>query len=220
MSLFSGLLVIHIIAGSFSIIAAFIATFSKVQDRTHNIHIYSGQVFFWGMLIIFLTAVAMSIMKFNMPMLAISIFSFYMAFSGLRFAKNRPGRPDKQDFIASLFMLGVGAAMVLYGVLALQTSEGLSVILIVFGFIGGWAGWEDFNVHRKGGFRGKERIAQHLNRMLGGTIATITAVVVTNFYFAPAPWLLWLAPTIIITPIIAVWTRKIKRGVKRQGMTA
>ena len=47
--------------------------------------------------------------------------------------------------------------------------------------------------------------------MLAGSIATITAFVVVNFTFDPA-FILWLAPTVVITPIILIWNIKIVRG--------
>lgn len=217
--IFNSLLTVHIIAGTISVLAAFVATFSKVADRKHKLHIWSGNAFFWGMLVIFVTAIIMSIIKINIPLFTIAIFSFYMALSGLRFAKNRSGKASRFDYAYTIIMMLVGAAMIIYGAIYFQQTQGLTVILIVFGAIGAWAGWEDYSLYKLGEAKGKMRIAQHLNRMLGGTIATITAVVVTNFEFAPAPWLLWLLPTILITPIIFIWTKKIKAGTQRKGMT-
>ena len=50
--------------------------------------------------------------------------------------------------------------------------------------------------------------------MLGGTIATVTAVLVQQVVtrMQPGdPWAVavWLAPTVIITPMIAIWSRKV-----------
>ena len=44
--------------------------------------------------------------------------------------------------------------------------------------------------------------------MLAGTIAVITAVLVTNVNIEPV-FILWILPTIIITPIIFWWNTKI-----------
>ena len=49
--------------------------------------------------------------------------------------------------------------------------------------------------------------------IIAGTIAVITAVLVTNIYIEPV-FILWVLPTIIITPIIFWWNRKIL-GVNR-----
>ena len=70
------------------------------------------------------------------------------------------------------------------------------------------------------GARGKERIATHLARMLGGLIATITAVIVVNFRTdnVGLSVLSWLGPTIVLVPVIFYWARKIQSGTKRKGM--
>ena len=43
--------------------------------------------------------------------------------------------------------------------------------------------------------------------IIAGTIAVITAVLVTNIYIEPV-FILWILPTIVITPIIFWWNRK------------
>ena len=43
--------------------------------------------------------------------------------------------------------------------------------------------------------------------MLAGTIAVITAFLVTNFRTEPE-WILWVLPTILITPIIICWNAR------------
>ena len=43
--------------------------------------------------------------------------------------------------------------------------------------------------------------------IIAGTIAVITAVLVTKIYIEPV-FILWILPTIVITPIIFWWNRK------------
>ena len=218
MTLYNAILTVHIIAGTVSVGAALVATYSKVRNTGHRLHIYSGQTFFWGMLIIFVTAIAMSLLDINIFLFAVAIFSFYMALSGLRYAKNRQGTPKLFDYAISSTMLLTGVAMIIYGALRWQATGGFTVVLMIFGLLGGLDALKDLRLYRQGGLTGKARIAEHLSRMLGGTIATITAVVVTNFYFAPAPWLLWLLPAVLIAPIITIWTRRVRGGVQLKGM--
>ena len=71
--------------------------------------------------------------------------------------------------------------------------------------------YSDWGIYWAGGIKGKERIAHHLGRMLGATIATLTAFIVTNFSFEPA-FVLWLAPTALITPLIFWWTKQVMNG--------
>ncbi len=50
---------------------------------------------------ILLTAVPLSIIAGNTFLLLVSIFSFYFAFSGLSYARNRRGTPQPMDWARS-----------------------------------------------------------------------------------------------------------------------
>ena len=101
-----------------------------------------------------------------------------------------------------------------YGTFIFINGETLGIVLLVFGITTYIFVREDSNALKLNSYKSKYRIASHLQRMLGGTIATITAVLVqqvvpriegTSF---PA-FIVWLAPTILITPLITYWSRKI-----------
>ena len=87
------------------------------------------------------------------------------------------------------------------------------ITLAVFGFIAISLGYTDFRSYRNKSAIGKQRIARHLTNMLAGTIAVITAVLVTNVDIEPA-YILWILPTIVITPLIIRWRIKIVSGKK------
>ena len=89
--------------------------------------------------------------------------------------------------------------------------------MLVFSGIGAALSISDLKTLYAGGVTGKERIGSHLTMMLAGFIATITAFIVVNFTFKPA-FVLWLAPTLVITPVIVVWNIRIRRGSKPKGM--
>ena len=79
--------------------------------------------------------------------------------------------------------------------------------LIVFSLIAGGLGISDVMTLRNRNATGKQRIARHLTNMLAGTIATVTAVLVTNVTTEPI-WVAWLAPTVVITPVIFYWNKR------------
>jgi hypothetical protein len=54
------LLIVHILAGFAALTAAAVATLTKTLDVAHRWHVYSGTVFFWGMVVIFLTALPLA----------------------------------------------------------------------------------------------------------------------------------------------------------------
>ena len=75
------LLVTHILAGGIAVLGAALAIFS---DKGKRLHVLSGRTFFWGMAIIFLTAIPMSIINSNVFLFLVAIFSFYLAYAGMR----------------------------------------------------------------------------------------------------------------------------------------
>ena len=214
--MFQVLLVLHVISGSITLFASVLAIASKLADTAHNYHIWSGRAWFWGMVGIFVTGLGMSLIRGNPPMLFISFLSFYMAWVGLRYAKNRKGEALMFDqvIVGASCLTFIG--MIAYGIYGnFILGEPFGTIIIIFGVIGLLNSYNDFKHVRAGGLRGKARIAEHLSRMLGGTIAAVTAFFVVNL---PPSLLVWLLPSIVLTPIIYIWANKINQGVRRKGM--
>ena len=204
------LLVAHIFAGCISLIAA---VFAVVSSKGKQAHILAGRTYFWGMAVIFLTAIPMSISSSNVFLFLIAIFSFYLAYAGMRFARNRKGTANLFDWVAVGLMVFSGLAMWFLALVYFMNNNSQYITLTVFGFIAISLGYMDFRSYRNKSAIGKQRIARHLTNMLAGTIAVITAVLVTNLSIEPV-FILWVLPTIIITPIIFWWNRKIL-GVNR-----
>ena len=204
------LLVAHIFAGCISLIAA---VFAVVSSKGKQAHILAGRTYFWGMAVIFLTAIPMSIASSNVFLFLIAIFSFYLAYAGMRFARNRTGIANFFDWVAIGLMVLSGVIMLFLATNYFMNSNSQYITLTVFGFIAISLGYADFKSYRNKSAIGKQRIARHLTNMLAGTIAVITAVLVTNINIEPV-FILWILPTIIITPIIFWWNRKIL-GVNR-----
>ena len=199
------LLFTHIIAGSISLIAAVLAVLSS---KGKKLHILSGRTYFWGMAIIFLTAIPMSIVSANIFLFLVAIFSFYLAYAGMRFARNRKGIANFFDWVAIGLMVLSGVIMLFLGTNYFMNNNSQFITLAVFGLIAISLGYTDFSNYRKKYAIGKQRIARHLTNMLAGTIAVITAVLVTNIHIEPV-FILWILPTIVITPLIFWWNRKI-----------
>ena len=211
------LLVVHVLAGFTSLAAATVATFSKTLDLAHRWHVISGTVFFWGMLVIFLTAVPMSIIRPNTFLFLIAMLSFYFALAGWRYATNRLGTPRPLDWTSAGTMLLAALAMLSYGGFLISGGNLNGITMLVLGTAGGSLSIADLRTLRQGGAKGPERIAKHLSMMLAGAIATTTAFVVTNIPFTPG-YIAWLAPTVLTTPIIFVWARQIRNGKMPRGM--
>ena len=198
------LLPIHILAGIISLTSAALAVSSEKGKR---LHVLSGRAYFWGMATIFLTAIPMSIISSNIFLFLIAIFSFYLAFAGMRFARNRKGIAITLDWIAVSLMILSGLGMWILAAIYFLNSNTQYIVLLVFGFLSISLGYADFRSYKNNSATGKERISRHLTNMMGGTIAVITAVLVVNPPFEPE-WVWWILPTVLITPIIFWWNFK------------
>ena len=199
------LLPIHILAG---IIALSCAAISVSSEKGKKIHILSGRTYFWCMVVIFLTAIPMSIISSNIFLFLIAIFSFYLAFAGMRFARNRKGVATTLDWTAVGLMILSGLGMWILSAIYFSNNNSQYIVLLVFGFLAIALGYADFRSYKNKTATGKERISRHLTNMMGGTIAVITAVLVVNPPFEPE-WVWWVLPTLLITPVIFWWNYKV-----------
>lgn len=198
------LLLTHILAGT---IALFCAGLALLSEKGKKIHVTSGRIYFWSMAGIFLTAIPMSIISSNNFLFLIAIFSFYLAFAGMRFAKNRKGIATTIDWIAVSLMILSGLGMWALAITYFINNNSQYITLFVFGFIALALGYLDYKSHKNKTATGKERIAKHLTNMMAGTIAVVTAVLVVNINIEPI-WVWWVLPTAVISPIIVYWSKK------------
>jgi len=201
------LLPIHILGGTIALLSAIMAILS---EKGKKIHVLSGRTFFWSMLTIFLTAIPMSIITSNIFLFLIAFFSFYFAFAGIRFARNRKGIATTSDWIAVGLMILSGVGMWTLAAVLFMNNNSMYIPLLVFGFGAIVLGYGDFKSHKNKTAIGKERIVRHLVSMIAGTIAVITAVLVVNVKIEPV-WIWWVLPTVLIFPVIIWWRSKVMK---------
>ena len=199
------LLPIHILAGTIALLCAAMAVSS---EKGKKLHVLSGRTYFWCMVAIFLTSIPMSIITSNIFLFLIAIFSFYLAFAGMRFARNRKGVATTLDWIIVSLMILSGVGMWILAAIYFTNNNSQYIPLLVFGFLAIALGYADFKSHKNKTAIGKERLSRHLTNMMGGTIAVITAVLVVNVDLEPA-WIWWVLPTALITPAIFWWNVKV-----------
>lgn len=205
-------LFLHILAGVTALVSAGIAVGSSKGGRLHR---RAGNIYTLAMLVTGLSALVLSVMDPNPFLFAVGIFSLYLVFTGWRAAMVRDGLPRLTDHAGGAVMSLAGLGMLGWGGKGILTDGGAQpVILLVFGSIGLTMALADWRDWARGPVAAKPRIARHLGRMLGGTIATITAAGVVNLGFLP-DLVVWLGPTALITPVIFWWTARVTRGVVR-----
>lgn len=204
------LLIIHIFAGYTGLLAAIGAISVKLFSGPHRWHQYCGRYFFWSMMVIAATAIPIALARQNTFLLLIALFSAYLAFGGWRYAHNHTGQGRKIDFLTIKAMSVISTIMIIYALWMLFSGDMQGIPLLVFGGIGFAYYINERRFLRKGAFENKQRIAQHLTMMLAATIASVTAFAVTNIKIEPQ-FIVWLAPTILITPLITWWNIKLLR---------
>jgi len=199
-------LVIHIISGFSALVAGLLAIISK---KGKNLHLKTGSAFYYSMLLVAVTSVSISILKSNMFLLHIGIFSFFMVYSGHQSIKNKSLKPGLIDWVVFIIAV-VNSAFMIYS---------LQVILIVFGGIGLSLAITDLRIFisvlQKKEIAKNQWLLRHIGMMLGSYIATFTAFLVVSLNAFSYGWVVWLMPTIIGTPLIIYWTMKYSIKKKR-----
>ncbi len=202
---------IHILAG---FTAFFVAPVALATQKGGPAHRRWGKVYFWGMTVGAITALAVAAYRPNIFLLLIAVFSFYLSFTGYRvLSRKSPDRGQKAkalDWAVALITLSVSAFMIVRGSLNLSAGNvGLNPVLIIFGIIGALAAGNDLYKFLR---PPREKYAWFLDHMRGMTasyIAAVSAFSVVNFSFLP-PLVRWLWPSAIGVPLAMMWGRYYK----------
>lgn len=212
--LFKIFFTIHVIAGTIGLITGSINLVRKKGDKTHK---SIGRIFTYGMITTGFSGLIMTLIHPSYFLFIVSVFTIYLIGTGNRYIYlkllAREQSPKVIDWALTIGMLVMGFGFLGLGVTNLIEGNNFGIVPIVFGIIGLLGVKEDFN-----NYRGKPKTKNywlliHIGRMTGGYIAASTAFLVVNLKNFPIdipPTLAWLLPTMILTPLIFVWTRKHK----------
>jgi uncharacterized membrane protein YbhN (UPF0104 family) len=98
----------------------------------------------------------MSIITSNIFLFPIAIFSFYLAFAGMRFARNRKGVATILDWIAVSLMVLSGVGMWILAVIYFTNNNSQYIPLLVFELLAIALGYADFRSHKNKTATGKK----------------------------------------------------------------
>ena len=205
------LLGLHIAGGTLGLLCAMGALASRKGGK---MHVGCGRFFIGGMAVAGVTAVALAVIASDAFLLSIALFSGAQVFAGWRYARLRDGEANWLDTWVTAMLGVVSIWMIWRGTEMLLGNNSLGLALLFFGLIGILLAWRDFKVRRRGAV-GSLRIRLHMARMMGGTIAAVTAVMVVNVSLGP-PWLVWILPSLVMVPWIFWWARRIPTPAKHQ----
>ncbi len=213
------LLVIHIVAGigclSFGIGAFLTAKGGKL-------HRLFGKIYFYCMLIIFLTSIVITINHNNIFFFIIGFISFYPAMAGYRVLYQKRlydgEKPKWFDYLAMVTMFIIMAYAIYIGIkniLNPQYAVG-GYILVSLSITGILSLLRNFKRYRRKPLNKSFWLFVHIGEMSGSYIAACTAFLVNNSkYFPSIPnIILWLSPGIVGIILINITLKKYKNKLK------
>lgn len=215
------ILYFHAFSGAIALLFGLIAIFTKKGSKYHT---KSGEIYFYSMLSVAVTGLIVATYRNTIFLQTIAFFAFYMAFTGKRVLRSKKSIvTDKLDWIANIISMGVGAYMLYLGVsnLLLSGFVGAIPMLLVFGGLLFWMTIEDALKMKNKKWIKNDWLYTHIGRMGGSFIATSTAFLLINIRFEPR-WIVWLAPTVIGTPLMiaAIGKWKVKLGDRKKRVKA
>src|SRR5688500_17724696 len=208
------ILALHVVAGTMALVSMWIPMIAKKGARLHR---NTGKVFVGGMATVAVTAAVLAFARFILDptpqgrraglfLLFVSVLTAASVSSGVRVlrAKNRVG-PHLHWWdlgIAGLLTVAsLGAAA--YG-LAMGAT-----LFVAFAVIGLLTGGGQLAYWLRAPRSPMHWWFEHMSSMLGACIAATTAFLVVNadrWGFGTFSIAVWLAPTIVGAPAIAIWT--------------
>lgn len=198
---------IHIAGGTVALVAGVGALITKKGGFRHR---GAGKVFLVSMGVVVGTVVILLPLD-PTPLRAIltlvAIFSGYLVFSGYRaLSRKRPAQTGHLvDWTAAgsviLACLGLGV----WGISWVLDGRSFGIVMLVFGGIGIAFGTIDIRLFQTS--KSEEWMVNHLQRMIGAFIATVSAVSAVNL--TPVIGITaWLWPTAVGVPLIHYWSKK------------
>lgn len=192
------LLVLHVAGGMTALIAGLIPMIAKKGSKTHVI---GGKVYLWAMWVAVFSSLPLAMIKMNLFLGTIGIFTGYMVYTGNRAAQRKSSVPTSRlDLIVMWGTMAVSILMVgiaIYLAVGMEGRWPMGLVLGAFGVFCFLLTLEDrkYTLHPER-YAKKAWLIVHLSRFGGAYIATFTAFVVTNVTFVPG-LLLWLGPGVI-----------------------
>lgn len=200
-------LILHISCGSLATLSAPGAMLMKKGGLWHR---RFGKSYFWSMAMVTITAIWLCLFaNAGIFLFMIALFSFYFIASGYRtlYLKIPTQQPAWIDWIMAIILLLTMLALLIYGAEQMkQVNYSIGIIAIIFSLGGIHRALTDIKYFRHFNPKPRAWLISHLQRMIAGYIATITAVSVVNFTFLPTA-IRWLWPTVVGIIAITLWTR-------------
>ncbi len=187
-------------------VAALVGGFGALAvTKGSALHRRLGLLFVGGMSGAVVAATPVLLATGNVFLSGMGAFAAYMTWTGWRVARRKAAAGGPADQGVSAAMMVVGAAFALYGAAALVRGRPLGLVPVAMG-LGAVAfarsHWRWFRADRA---TRAPWIAVHLGAIGGGLIAGLTAfgaAALTNYLPAVPEPVVWLAPTVVLGPLL------------------
>lgn len=210
----------HVFAGIVSLITGVLALSAGKPDQLHR---KAGKIYFYAMTWVFITAVALSSIKFIPFLFMISFLSYYTCFSGVRILKLKKLHKDQKaswyDWMAGILTAIAGLLFIIYGLIPIVkgTASPLAWLSIFFGSFSIQSAWVGLKPFIRKPQEPRFWWFYHLGSMLGSFIAATTAFSTTIGRLTEFNhWILWVWPAMLGVPLMSLWRR---RYMKQFGIT-
>jgi uncharacterized membrane protein len=207
------LLGVHISAGFSAFLLAPVALMTAKGGKQHR---RWGMVYLWSMGVVAATALPMALYRPVLFLALVAVFSFYACFSAWRVLSlkdlTKGGRAKPIDWAAAGITFATSACLAGFAVFKPAVVQHMGVVGIVFGVIG-----MSLALRQMRSFVSKPTEKMfwwytHLGNMIGSYIAAWSAFSVTTLSrFLGNEWYVWLWPTMIGVPAIALTTAYYRR---------
>ena len=198
---------VHVLLGFVALVTGAGAIVTKKGGQRHR---RLGRTYVYAMAVVSVTA--LGLLAFEQTLLRIflgfvAVFSFYFAFSGYRVLsrKRTIDTPGTVDWVAAGLFGASGVGLLAMGAWFLSNGNQFGIVMLVFGGIALTTTVGDVRQFRATDLEPRTWFFEHINRMGGAYIATITAFLATNAREVPGVPLpvIWLLPAAVGG--VAIW---------------
>ena len=160
--LYQSLLYLHIAAGSLSLITG---ELNMILPKGGKRHRKIGRLFVTGMMLTGGSALFMAQIKPNPFLFIIGVFTIYLVGTADRYIKLKQNKPLLIDWVYTLGMFVFGSVFIIWGIITLTKSDGIGAVMLVFGSIGLYSVYRDFNYYKGEIAHRNYRLFIHIGRM-------------------------------------------------------
>lgn len=227
------LVISHIAAGAVALIAGPAAMLTAKGGLAHR---RAGKAYALCMLWISLSTFALMLYRWNFFLAGVATLTGYLTFSGYRATKRKVSSSSTAlmlDWLLAILATVIGVGFIGWAAANLlgwtTTRAGPDQIVVPSGFLAlalvfGWLlcvnAIPDLISFRRAPRNRMWWWFTHMNRMVGAYIGTLSAFLVqnvANLLPVEQSWMIWIAPTVIGLPLLAVWIRYYRQKFARES---